>query len=82
MTKDAVAARASLSSLNHILITTQICASAKSIQIDHNHIIVAYECSDLRLCSEKLLLLLRLYGQVHRELLLACFVTGVLGFVE
>jgi|JI9StandDraft_1071089.scaffolds.fasta_scaffold448500_2 hypothetical protein len=54
-----VAAGSILASPKHNLITTQICASAKSIQIDHNHIIVAYEYSDLQLCSEKLLLLLR-----------------------
>ena len=54
-----VAAGSILASSKHNLITTQICASAKSIQIDHNHIIVAYEYSDLQLCSEKLLLLLR-----------------------
>jgi hypothetical protein len=53
-----VAAGATLPSPNHILIITQFCAKTKASQIDYNNKLNVYECSDLRLCSEKWLLCL------------------------
>ena len=52
VTRLVVAAGASLPSPNHILTITKFCASTKAFQIDHNHILNVYECSDLWLCSE------------------------------